>query len=57
MIAEFSEIQYMFGAVREIEDIMTNGGYHSIIPLFPTQPQEKNAGYLINHIESGNCLR
>ena len=45
MVAEFSEIQYMFGAMREIEDIMTNSGYHSMIPIFPTQPQEKNAGY------------
>lgn len=45
MKAEFSEIQFLFGVIREIEEIMANGGYQSIIPIFTTQRQEKMDGW------------
>lgn len=51
MDAEFSEFQYVYGAIREIEGIMGRCGYSGILPAFPSQRQEKGLGYDVCFVE------
>ncbi len=45
MRAEFSEIQFMFGIVKEMDEKLEKMGFSKVCPFFPSQSKEQRLGY------------